>query len=140
MIPEPLTSLKIRWFALRIRKRSNREEFKERARKLLNDHVPLPRIEENPFNLPWNHVPALPGLYWLRGQYRNFYVGETFNLHERLRIQFSPNRFDYWGAKKRELQIGYSSVNDRRILIPNQSIWIGKWKPEGNLANLAAAS
>jgi len=139
MIPEPLTSLKIRWFALRIRKRAN-NNYRARVRKLLNDFVALPRINNNPFSLPWGHVPACPGLYWLRGEDRHLYVGETRNLCERLKIQFSPNRFDFWGANKQKLELGYRCVDSARILMPNQSIWIGKWNPEGNLKTLSVAS
>lgn len=139
MIPEPLTSLKIRWFALRIRKRSNRNDWKERVRKRLNDFVALPRIDNNPFSLPWVRVPASPGLYWLRGENRHLYVGETRNLCGRLKVQFSSNRFDFWGVNKQKLELGYRSVDSEDILRPNQSIWIGKWKPEGNLLDLATA-
>ncbi|MCX5684041.1 MAG: site-specific DNA-methyltransferase [Planctomycetota bacterium] len=133
MIPEPLTSLKIRWFALRIRKRSNRKDYKERVRKRLNDIVTLPRIDNNPFSLS---VPASPGLYWLRGEDRHLYVGETSNLCERLKAQFSPNRFDFWGVNKQKLELGYRRVDNEDVLMPNQSIWIWKWNPEGNLQDL----
>jgi hypothetical protein len=136
MIPERLTSLKIRWFALRLRKRAS--EYKSEARKL-NACVALPRDYENPFTMRLACVPASPALYWLQGEDRRLYVGETQNLRERLEVQFCPNRFGFWGVEKKRLEIGYRSVDSVKILRPNQSIWIGKWKPEGNLADLAVA-
>ena len=140
MVPEQLTaltSLKIRWFAFRLRKRAY--EYRDEARNF-NDPVALPRDYVNPFDMQMTRLPASPGLYWLQGEGRHLYVGETPNLRERLEIQFSPNRFDFWGADKQKLELGYSGVDSARILKPNQSIWIGRWKPRGNLANLAAVS
>ena len=137
MIPDPLTSLKIRWFALRLRKRAS--IYKSQARRL-EDYVALPRSYAGPFDLTWATVPPEPGLYWLRAEKRRLYVGETPNLRERLEIQFSKNSFDFWGEDKRKLELGYRSVDRAEIVAPNQSIWIGKWKPVGNLATLAVAS
>jgi site-specific DNA-methyltransferase (adenine-specific) len=135
MIPKSLTSLKIRWYALRIRKRADKK-YKDRARMLIKNYVSLPHIDNNPFALSWDHIPASPGLYWLRGEDCHLYVGETCNLRKRLEIQFAPNQFDFWGADKRKLELGYQCV-DEKILKPNQSIWIGMWDPVGNFASLA---
>jgi site-specific DNA-methyltransferase (adenine-specific) len=136
MIPEKLASLKIRWFALRLRKRAS--EYRNEARKL-NKPVAWPRLYVDPFSMQLDRVPASPGLYWLFGKDRHLYVGETPNLRERLETQFSTSRFDFWGADKQNLELGYRSVDSADILRPNQSIWIGKWKPEGNLVDLATA-
>jgi site-specific DNA-methyltransferase (adenine-specific) len=137
MIPDQLTSLKIRWFALRLRKRAS--IYKIQAR-MLKDYVKLPRNYTSPFDLALGGVPAAPGLYWLRTPDLRLYIGETPNLRERLEVQFSPNSFDFWGEDKRKLELGYRSVDRAEIVAPNQSIWIGKWKPIGNLATLAVAS
>ena len=137
MISEPLTSLKIRWFALRLRKLASK--CRSDARRL-EDYVELPHSYTGPFDLKWANLPAKPGLYWLRGADYRLYVGETLNLRERLEIQFSPNAFDFWGVDKQRLELGYRCVDSADIVAPNQSIWIGKWKPIGNLATLAVAS
>ena len=99
----------------------------------------LPRSFDSPFDLV-TKVPASPGLYWLRAGDRRLYVGETVNLRERLNIQFSAKSFDFWGEDRQELELGYRSVDNAALVAPNQSIWIGKWKPFGNLATLAVAS
>ena len=91
-------------------------------------------------DLAWASLPAEPGLYWLRSADRHLYVGETPSLRERLEVQFSPNSFDFWGIDKQKLKLGYRRVDRADIVAPNQSIWIGKWKPIGNLATLAVAS
>jgi site-specific DNA-methyltransferase (adenine-specific) len=137
MIPEPLSSLKIRWFAFRLRKRAS--EYKRLAREL-QACVELPRDYASPFGQTWANVPAEPGLYWLRSDKRRLYVGEAVNLRERLEIQFRPNTFDFWGEDKRELALGYRRVEHASLVKPNQSLWIGKWKPVGNFAILALAS
>jgi hypothetical protein len=137
MITEPLSSLKIRWFALRLRKRAS--IYKRQAR-ALEHYVELPRSYASPFGMAWDSLPADPGLYWLRGANRHLYVGETPNLRERLQIQFSPTPFDFWGEDKRDLDLGYRRVDRAEIVAPNQSIWIGKLKPVGNLATLGVAS
>jgi site-specific DNA-methyltransferase (adenine-specific) len=137
MIPERLTSLKIRWFALRLRKRASKYRQDAGALKA-EDRVALPRDYGNPFGIRLARVPASPGLYWLQGEGRRLYVGETPNLRERLEIQFSANNFDFWGVNKKRLEIRYRDVATARILKPNQSIWISKWKPEGNFEDLAA--
>lgn len=138
MIPERLSSLKIRWFALRIRKCACLHRKKAR---MLEDYVALPgsRSFADPFDL-MSKVPADPGLYWLRGADRHLYVGETRNLRDRLEVQFSSKLFDFWGTDRQKLELGYRCVDSVDIVAPNQSIWIGKWKPVGNLAFLAVAS
>ncbi len=135
MLPEPVSSLKLRWFALRIRKLPDKK-YKEQARKVLKNHIALPPIADNPFNLSWDRVPTLPGLYWLQGEDRHLYVGRTRNLRGRFEIQFSRNRFDFWGTNKHNLELGYCCV-DKENLEPNQAIWIGKWNPAGNWTGLA---
>ncbi len=137
MIPVPLTSLKIRWFALRLRKLA--KKYYRSPAETLEDYVQLPRDYVMPFDLTWANLPVEPGLYWLRGEGRRLYVGETQNLRERLEIQFSPNSFDFWNANKQKLELGYRRVGRAETLRPNQSIWIGKWKPIGNLSDLAVA-
>lgn len=137
MIPELLPSLKIRWFALRIRKRACL--WRKQAREL-KDFVKQPNVFRSPFSLQWPDLPSMPGLYWLRGRDKDLYVGETHNLRERLEIQFSPNTFDFWGHDEQSLEIGYQRVASANIAAPNQSIWIGRLYPIGNLASLAVAS
>jgi site-specific DNA-methyltransferase (adenine-specific) len=137
MLPEPLPSLKLRWFALRLRKRAS--IYRSLARKL-EDCVELPRTYTSPFGLTWSSLPAAPGLYWLQGPDDPLYVGETQNLRERLETQFSRNDFDYWSVDRQKLGLGYRRVDDRVDIVANQSKWIGKLqKPIGNYGPLAAA-
>jgi site-specific DNA-methyltransferase (adenine-specific) len=139
MISEPLTSLKIRWYAFRLRKRAC--IYRSQA-KILEECVALPRSYANPFDLILCDLPEKPGLYLLQTtSHLPLYVGETVNLRERLETQFSSNTFDYWQSNKRELELGYRCIDNKDIIEPNQSIWIGKLKkPIGNFANLAFAS
>jgi len=140
MIPVELSSLKIRWFALRLRKGA--DYYRKRALQFLGaaNEVKLPRGYSNPFDQRWSDLPSAPGLYWLLSEGRHLYVGETTNLRERLEIQFSPNRFGFWGVDKAKLKLGYRNVSNTMILKPSQSIWIGQWKPEGNYSALASRS
>ena len=137
MIPEPLTSLKLHWFALRLRKQA--WSYRSKAREL-TAFIAMPRVYASPFGLDLSGVPASPGLYWLRGKARHLYVGETQNLRERLEIQFASKRFDFWGEDRQNLELCYRRADSTDIVAPNQSIWIGKWKPIGNLVTLATAS
>jgi len=136
MIPEQLSSLKIRWFALRLRKRT--AIYKKAVAKLKKHYVEMPRSFDSPFDLA-ARAPDKPGLYWLRGE-NPLYVGETPNLRERLEVQFSSNSFDFWGTDRQKLELGYSCVDRADIVAPNQCIWIGRLNPVGNLASLAVPS
>ncbi len=77
MLPDEPTSLKIRWFALRLRKSAN---YISKRSASLAKCVPMPRDTCNPFSVKFSEVPAQPGLYWLSGDQKHLYVGETDNL------------------------------------------------------------
>lgn len=92
MIPDKPSSLKIRWFALRIRK-SATPDFRKSAAQ--TERIPMPKPRQNPFELTLSELPAQPGLYWLSGNKKNLYVGETDNLRERVKTQFGHRKFDF---------------------------------------------
>ncbi|MCL2647552.1 MAG: hypothetical protein FWD61_11195 [Phycisphaerales bacterium] len=135
MIPESLTSLMVRWFALRLRKQA--WSYRRQAQQI-TEPVNIARNYKSPFDLAHlKRAPTSAGLYWLRaGNDHPLYVGETPNLRERLELQFTATGFDYWGTDRRKLELGYRSVEQPELTQPNQSIWIGRWKPLGNLASL----
>jgi site-specific DNA-methyltransferase (adenine-specific) len=133
--PKP-SSLKIRWFAFRIRK--NADRISQDAAKL-NKDIPLARHPESPFAVDISRVPAVRGLYWLSGENRALYVGETDNLRERLEFQFGHKKFDFWGIPRHKLQLRFRPVEAPLPDLPkHQSRWISKWQPIGNFEKLAA--
>lgn len=135
MIPDPLSSLKIRWFAFRIRRRA--WEYRRAAGRLTkSEYLERPQLFANPFRLDFNRVPAMPGLYWLAGRFRPLYVGETMNLRERLEIQFSPNSFDFWEENRQQLELRFRTTESAKILLANQSRSIRKLGPIGNYSRL----
>jgi DNA modification methylase len=137
MLGQKLTPLKIRWYALRLRKKSN--IYKKLALKLSDDKViQLSRNVINPFELNIGSLQNDPALYWLKRGNEPLYVGECLNLRERVELQFTEGGFDYWSTPKTELQMAFRHVDRKEILMPNQSKWISKWKPIGNFAALAS--
>jgi DNA modification methylase len=135
MLPVDLPSLRIRWYAFRLRKRAKKN--RENAAGLAT-HLGLPRVFESPFDVNGS-VPATPGLYWLQTQTRHLYVGEARNLRERFTMQFGKTTFDFWGNPRASLKIGFRSASDEdaRIMEANQSIWVERWKPVMNWEQLA---
>jgi site-specific DNA-methyltransferase (adenine-specific) len=137
MLPDKPTSLKIRWFALRIRKSAN--YISQTSAKSDEKMIALAQGDENPSNLKASDVPAEPGLYWLRHGKNHLYVGETENLRERMEIQFGHRKFGFWGTPFHELQLTFRAVPGVLAALPkHQSRWIYKWKPIGNYEKLAA--
>jgi len=134
MVPDEPSSLKIRWFALRIRKAA---KYISKTSAKLNSIIPMARNHEAPFGIKLSKVPAEPGLYWLSGDER-LYVGETENLRERFEIQFGHRKFDFWRTPLDRLQLAFRSVTAPVVpLTKHQSCWISKWKPIGNYEKLA---
>jgi len=139
MIGSKLGSLKIRWYALRLRKRS--DHYKKLAQRLPEKEVvTLSRKFVNPFiELKIGELSPKPALYWLKDENgRALYIGECQNLRERMETQFLENNFNYWSTPRQKLQLAIKQVEKRKMLIPNQSKWITKWNPAGNFAALAS--
>jgi site-specific DNA-methyltransferase (adenine-specific) len=136
MLPDSPNPFKIRWFALRIRKAAN---YIARTSGKLESTVSMPREPQNPFQLSLNRVPSEPGLYWLSGEQKHLYVGETANLRERFRVQFEKGiRFDFWGTPRNHLQLAFRPVTaSSELLSKHQSRWISQWQPIGNYKKLA---
>jgi excinuclease UvrABC nuclease subunit len=78
----------------------------------------------------------------LRAGQRRLYVGDALNLRERFKSQFERTKYDFEGVPRDTLELSYRAVEEvmAEIVAPNQSIRIGKWKPEWNLSSLAQAS
>jgi hypothetical protein len=133
MLPDRPSSFKIRWFAFRIRKRANK--VRQDAAKL-NKDIQIPTELANPYSLKLSHIPAQPGLYWLSGQDRHLYVGETMNLRERFEVQFGHQKFGFWDTPFEQLKISFRPVSAK--LAEHQSRWISKWQPVGNYSDLAS--
>jgi hypothetical protein len=135
MIPEALTSLKIRWYAFRLRKRAAKYRLGARN---LGKPINLPRNFENPFTASLGKVPEAPGLYWLKAANSHLYVGEARNLRERFKLQFRDTRFDFWANPLGTLEVGYRAVDTQitEITESNQSVWVAQWKPERNWEQL----
>jgi len=136
MLPDRPDSLKIRWFALRIRKRA---KYIASTSAKLESHIPIARKTEDPFGINLSKVPAGSGLYWLAGN-DHLYVGETENLRERFEVQFNTNnKFSFWDNPLNKLQLSYKVVNTdvHDNLSKHQYYWISKWRPIGNYTKLA---
>jgi DNA modification methylase len=134
--PERPNSLKIRWFALRIRKMAQRIATSSLK---LRSWIPKAKDSDNPFVISVEQVPALPGLYWLSGDRQNLYIGETDNLRERFRIQFGSTKFDFWNTSQNKLRVSFQTVDfPATELSLHQSRWISEWNPIGNYVKLAA--
>ena len=136
MLPDEPSSFKIRWFAMRIRKRA-KDSVKASAK--LNSVLSMARKREAPFGITLSKVPAEPGLYWLSGD-EHLYVGETENLRERFEVQFNDrNKFDFWKTPLDKLQLRFKAAKaPDDNLSGQQSHWISKWRPIGNYERLAA--
>jgi DNA modification methylase len=136
MLPDRPSSLKIRWFALRIRKQANRISAKAA---LLDHMIEKGTHSENPFEMKPANIPSEPGLYWLSAGSKALYVGETINLHDRLSIQFrQDSQFSFWGNSHRTLRLCFHADQSRAASLPeHQSRWISEWKPIGNYKLLA---
>ena len=137
MLPDKPSSLEIRWFALRIRKRAT---YISKASAKLNSMISMARDAEAPFDIILSKVPAEPGLYWLSGdKNKHLYVGETENLRERFEVQFSHRKFDFWKTPLDKLQLKFKAVETpvSDNLPGHQSRWISKWRPIGNYEKLA---
>jgi DNA modification methylase len=134
--PSSLVSLKIRWFALRIRKAAN---YISRSSASLKTTIDMAQETENPFELNFSKVPPEPGLYWLSGNRKHLYVGETENLRERLEVQFGRRTFDFWEIPLEKLRISIRTVTPliTAALPKHQSRWISEWRPIGNYEKLA---
>jgi site-specific DNA-methyltransferase (adenine-specific) len=135
MLPDKPSSLRIRWFALRIRKSAN---YISRTSANLDAKITIGHEATNPFDLNPSDVPAEPGLYWLSGKNKHLYVGETENLRERLGVQFEGGiKFDFWGISREQLQLTFRAAPATAALPKHQSRWISEWMPIGNYTRLA---
>ena len=137
MLPDRPSSLMIRWFALRIRKRFGENA---KASASLDTVIEMARSRKDPFGLVLSKVPPEPGIYWLTGDKKNLYVGETKNLRERLEMQFDGScGFEFWNIPRNQLQISFKSDTNPVARLPiQQSRWISDWNPIGNFEPQAA--
>jgi len=138
MISAQVSSFRIRWVALHIRKRAmDNRKFGQK----LGDRQPLPKRFDYLSSLDWHVVPEGPGLYWLNSSDKKLYVGETLDLRNRFKLQFEGSEFAFWNTDRRELEVRYCALGDNRkvLLKGNQSLWIAHWKhPLGNYPEFAA--
>jgi site-specific DNA-methyltransferase (adenine-specific) len=132
-----LSSLLIRWMALRLRKRAHDIR---RKREMLELPVGWPRATYSAENLDLERLREEPGIYCLQSanQQKKLYVGKTENLKERLRLQIIETSFDFWETPRSNLGIRVAAA-ESAVLAGNQSYWIGKWQPVGNYSKLAAS-
>jgi site-specific DNA-methyltransferase (adenine-specific) len=132
-----LSSLLIRWAALRIRKRAH-DVRKERE--TLASPIKRPRTAYLAHDFDLQCVTEGPGLYWLQSadEEKKLYVGKTENLRLRFQLQIKDSPFDFWETPRSELEIRFAPAN-RDVLLGNQSYWINEWKPRGNYSLLAAS-
>jgi site-specific DNA-methyltransferase (adenine-specific) len=140
MIAEKVSSFKIRWVALYIRKRAH--EYPAAGRELTeNDVIPLPKKKQLVSSLDCAAIPPVAGLYWLQSVDKNLYVGKALDLHQRFRLQLTSVQFDFWGAPRQQMTLRYRELPgvDDSFLKGNQSHWIARWKPVGNYSDLAVA-
>jgi site-specific DNA-methyltransferase (adenine-specific) len=131
MISERVSSFKLRWVALYIRKRAS--GILEAGRALASIQ-PMPRQEESLAFLDWGAVPESRGLYWLQSPDRPLYVGKSFDLRQRFQLQFHKAKFDFWSTERENLRVRYCPLPDAdyTFLKQNQSRWIAHWNPVGN--------
>ena len=127
MVKVHLSSLLIRWAALRIRKRA--KDIRSKCATVASP-IGRPRTTHLAHDFDLQGVSEGPGLYWLQSadEQRKLYVGKTENLRQRFRLQIQDSPFDFWGTPRRELEIRFAPA-EPAILLGNQSYWIGKWQP-----------
>jgi hypothetical protein len=138
MIAAEVSSFKIRWVALHIRKRASRCR---KAGRELSAVEELPKQGAWVSSLDWDRIHPSPGLYWLSSSEQKLYVGETLNLQQRFRLQFDTRGFDFWDTARDALEVRYRELGDvaDALLKGNQSQWIARWRPLGNYSGFAAA-
>jgi site-specific DNA-methyltransferase (adenine-specific) len=134
MLPDSPSSLKIRWFAIRIRKSVSSIRSSSANLATL---VSMPRDGENPFGLAPSQIPSERGMYWLSGHQQHLYVGETMNLRDRFEVQFGHKKFNFWDTAPEHLHFSFKAVGTTTPLPQNQSRWISQWQPIGNYLELA---
>jgi site-specific DNA-methyltransferase (adenine-specific) len=137
MISEEVSSFKIRWVALHIRKRA--KKIRQAGRELAAFQT-LPRASTTVPSVNWDAIPGTPGLYWLQSPQKKLYVGETLDLRQRFKLQLETSAFGFWDTDRRHLELRYCELPhvDDRLLKANQSRWIARWKPVGNYQEFAA--
>jgi site-specific DNA-methyltransferase (adenine-specific) len=137
MIAEEVSSFKIRWVALYIRKRAH--EFPKAVRKL-NEFISLPKQKQFASSLDWTAIPQEKGLYWLQSTEKKLYVGKALNLRQRFELQLKADHFNFWSTDRQYLEVRYRALPDvdDTFLKGNQSRWIADWNPVGNLSEFAA--
>ena len=137
MIAETVSSFKIRWVALYIRKRAH--AFQEAGRNL-DKFEPLPKRKQLASSLDWSAIPPKKGLYWLQSSDKKLYVGKALDLRQRFALQLKADQFDFWGTEPQDLEVRYRVLPDasEECLKGNQSRWIANWSPVGNFSEFAA--
>jgi site-specific DNA-methyltransferase (adenine-specific) len=137
IVTTKLSSLHIRWTALRIRKRAHDIR---RDSESLRSPIRWPRTTYLAQDFDVESVVEEPGLYLLQNadQQKKLYIGKTVNLRQRFRWQIVESSFNFWETPRPQLQIRFAPA-EFGVLRGNQSYWIGKWQPVGNYSKLAAS-
>jgi site-specific DNA-methyltransferase (adenine-specific) len=137
MIPEKISSFRIRWIALHIRKGAKVIRL---AGSKVDAHGLWPSRRQAISSFDWDAVPSLPGLYWVESPSKRLYVGETFDLGQRFKLQFGASQFGFWETERQSLNIRYCALpeSEEMALKGNQSWWISHWRPLGNFSRFAA--
>ncbi len=138
-IASTLTSFKVRWAALRMRKSMSRvQQYAIRRR---DDAIRFFKEDKNRVAFDNHHdMPDCPGVYILQMGDSALYIGETLNLRSRIDRQLNPKRFDFWGNPREKLEILYRVLPDDEKQIFGQAtqfLWIGRFHPKGNYEKLA---
>ena len=139
LISEKVSSFKLRWVAMDIRKAAHTVRLRG-CELAAPQRLQLPARGHCLTSLDLDALAPIPGLYWLQGSDKRLYVGETENLRQRFQLQFRSPRFDFWGTDRASLELRYCTLSsdDRTLLEGNQSRWIARWKPIGNYSGFAA--
>jgi site-specific DNA-methyltransferase (adenine-specific) len=136
-----LTPLKVRWAALRIRKRM--KDIKVYAMQRRDDALRLYGEEKGRVTFEnCQSMPDCPGVYILQARTTPLYIGETLDLRGRINRQRNPQRFDFWGNPKEEFEVLYRALpvgEKQRFGQATQSLWIGRLRPRGNYEKLAVS-
>ncbi len=133
-----LTSLKIRWAALRMRKRHS--AVKQCAAQLTRISQ-LPTGGDRATIATCRDIPAEPGIYLLQALGRPLYVGETRSLRQRVDLQLNSYKFDFWNNPRDRIEVIFERVPPGEPLKffgeANQSLLIARLNPIGNYKKLA---
>lgn len=141
MIRDKISSFRIRWLALHIRKRAKKVRHEGSKVSGAEAEKLRPRDRRSVASIDWDAIPTVPGVYWLEAPSADLYVGETFNLRQRLEVQLTASGFDFWETDRQEITLRFRELPEakEKLLMGHQSWWITRLKPVGNYAKFAIA-